>query len=127
MASRQQWWPGRTPVSADDQGEARKGLAGLEVQLLKDGERRGRGKAVAGDIDGLYAIARSCPDTLTGARDKSLVLGGFHYASRVSEPVGLLTGDVALRTRGLIVSVLTGKTKYSVRNASNAASRAAPR
>ncbi|CAM5593605.1 integrase [Streptomyces abikoensis] len=104
-------------VSADDQAAARKALAGLEVQLLKDGERRGRGKAVAGDIDGLYAIARSCPDTLTGARDKSLVLGGFHYASRASEPAGLLTGDVALRPRGLIVSVLTGKTKHSVRNA----------
>ncbi|MCX5410142.1 integrase (plasmid) [Streptomyces sp. NBC_00335] len=104
-------------VSGDDQAEARKALAGLEVQLLQAGERRGRGQAVGADIDGLYAIARSCPDTLTGDRDKALVLTGFHYASRSQDPAGLQSGDVTLHPRGLAIAVLTGKTKHSVRNA----------
>lgn len=73
-------------VSGDDQAEARAALEGLAVQLLQAGERRGRGQAVGGDIDGLYAIARACPDTLTGDRDKALVLTAFHYASRSQDP-----------------------------------------
>lgn len=88
-------------VSGDDQAAARAALEGLAVKLLQAGERRGRGQAVGADIHGLRAIARSCPDTLTGDRDKALVLTGFHYASRSQDPAGLLTG----------------KTKHSVRNA----------
>ncbi|MFD3719885.1 integrase [Streptomyces sp. NPDC058674] len=104
-------------VSGDDQAAARKALAGLEVKLLQAGERRGRGQAVGADIDGLRALARACPDTLAGDRDKALVLTGFHYASRSQDPAGLLTSDVTLHPRGLVVAVLTGKTKHSVRNA----------
>ncbi|MFD8638572.1 integrase, partial [Streptomyces sp. NPDC059656] len=106
-----------TSVSGDDQAEARKALGGLEVKLLQAGERRGRGQAVGADIAGLYAVARSCPDTLAGLRDKALVLTGFHYASRSQDPAGLQNGDVALHPRGLVIAVLTGKTKHSVRNA----------
>ncbi|WP_331763983.1 tyrosine-type recombinase/integrase [Streptomyces anthocyanicus] len=62
-------------------------------------------------------MARACPDTLAGSRDKALVLTGFHYASRAQDPAGLLAGDVALTPRGLVVSVLTGKTKHRVRDA----------
>ncbi|MFF1779872.1 hypothetical protein [Streptomyces virginiae] len=79
-------------VSGDDQAAARKALAGLEVRLLQAGERRGRSQAVGADIDGLYAIARSCPDTLACDRDKALVLTGFHYASRAQDPVMLEGG-----------------------------------
>lgn len=104
-------------VSKDAFAEARTALDGLTVQLLKAGERRGRGKAVAADIDGLLLIARACPPTLTGLRDKALVLTGFNFASRASEPAGLLVGDVTLHPRGMVVSVLTGKTTYSVREA----------
>ncbi|MFE7619037.1 integrase [Streptomyces sp. NPDC057496] len=104
-------------VSGDDQAEARAGLEGLAVKLLQAGERRGRGQAVGGDIDGLRAIARACPGTLTGDRDKALVLTGFNYASRSQDPAGLQTGDITLHSRGLVVAVLTGKTKHSVRNA----------
>jgi hypothetical protein len=74
-------------------------------------------QAVGADTEGLFAVVRSCPETLAGDRDKALVLTGFHYASRSQDPAGLLTGDVTLHPRGLIVSVLTGKTKHSVRNA----------
>ncbi|MGW9241301.1 integrase [[Kitasatospora] papulosa] len=104
-------------VSGDDQAAARTALEGLAVKLLQNGERRGRGQAVGGDIDGLRAIARACPDTLTGDRDKALTLTGFHYAARSQDPAGLLEGDVTLHPRGLVVAVLTGKTKHSVRNA----------
>ncbi|MDP5317388.1 integrase [Streptomyces poriferorum] len=104
-------------VSRDDQAAARKSLEGLAVKLLQNGERRGRGKAVAGDVDGLYAIVQACPDTLAGDRDKALILTGFHYASRAQDPAGLLAGDVTVHPRGLVVSVLTGKTKHSVRDA----------
>ncbi|MGW1226594.1 integrase [Streptomyces sp. NPDC002530] len=104
-------------VSGDAQAEARADLEGLAVKLLQAGERRGRGQAVGADIDGLRAIARACPDTLTGERDKALVLTGFRYASRSQDPAGLLAGDVALHPRGLLIDILTGKTKHSVRTA----------
>ncbi|MFB7191619.1 integrase [Streptomyces sp. NPDC056230] len=104
-------------VSGDDQAEARAALEGLAVKLLQVGERRGRGQAVGGDVEGLRTIARACPDTLAGDRDKALVLTGFHYASRSQDPAGLLAGDLTLHPRGLAVAVLTGKTKYSVRSA----------
>ncbi|MFD0371129.1 integrase [Streptomyces sp. NPDC127114] len=104
-------------VSGDDQAAARKALEDLTLQLLQAGERRGRGQAIGADIDGLYAVARACPNTLTGDRDKALVLTGFHYASRSQDPAGLLAGDVTEHPYGLVVAVLTGKTKHSVRNA----------
>jgi hypothetical protein len=50
-----------------------------------------------------------------GARDKALVLTGFHYALRPQDPAGLLTGDITLHPRGLVIAVLTRKT--STRNA----------
>ncbi|MFH8797660.1 integrase [Streptomyces sp. NPDC017941] len=104
-------------VTRDDQAAARKALEGLAVLLLQDGERRGRGQAAAAEVPGLYRVVRACPDTLAGARDKALILTGFHYASRAQDPAGLLAADVALTPRGLVVSVLTGKTKHSVRDA----------
>ncbi|MEU1711071.1 hypothetical protein ABZ478_38315 [Streptomyces sp. NPDC005706] len=58
--------------------EARAALEGLAVQLLQAGERRGRGQAIGADVDGLRAVARARPDTLTGDRDKALALTGFH-------------------------------------------------
>ncbi|MDP9616437.1 integrase [Streptomyces demainii] len=104
-------------VSKDDQAAARKALDGLTVKLLKDQERRGRGKAHGATAEELYAVVRACPDTLTGHRDRALVLTGLHYAARAQDPAGLLAGDVTVHPRGLVVAVLTGKTKHSVRNA----------
>jgi integrase len=104
-------------VTRDDQAEARKALDGLAVKLLKNKERRGRGKAPAAQVPDLYRVVRACPDTLAGARDKALVLTSFHYAARAQDPAGLLAQDVTLHPRGLIVSILTGKTKHSVRDA----------
>jgi integrase len=104
-------------VSRDDQAQARVTLEAAAVELLKTGERRGRGQAAAAEVPDLYRVVRACPDTLAGARDQALILTGFHYASRAQDPAGLLAGDVTLTPRGLVVSVLTGKTKHSVRDA----------
>ncbi|MFJ3043049.1 MULTISPECIES: site-specific integrase [Streptomyces] len=104
-------------VGRDDQAQARATLEAAAVELLKAGERRGRGQAPAAEVPDLYRVARACPDTLAGARDRALVLTGFHYAARAQDPAGLLAGDVALTPRGLVVSVLTGKTRHSVRDA----------
>ena len=104
-------------VTKDDGAAAREVLDGLTVRLLKAGERRGRGQAAPADLEGLRRIAEACGPTLTGRRDKALVLTNFHYASRASEPAGLLLADVQLQPKGLIVNVLTGKTKHSVRAA----------
>ncbi|WP_309062531.1 hypothetical protein [Streptomyces sp.] len=85
--------------------------------MLQEGERRGRGQAAAAEVPGLHRVVRACPDTLAGARGKALVPTGLHYASRAQDPAGLLLGDVAPTPRGLVVSVLTGRTKHSVRDA----------
>ncbi|MER5514958.1 integrase [Streptomyces sp. NPDC002763] len=79
--------------------------------------RPGAGQAAAAEVADLYRVVRACPDTLAGDRDKALILTSFHYASRSQVPAGLLSGDVALVSRGLVVSVLTGKTKHSARDA----------
>jgi len=106
-------------VSRDDQSEARRSLEGLAVKLLKDKNepRRGRGKAATAQVPDLYRVVRACPDTLAGARDKALILTGFHYAARAQDPAGLLARDVTVHPRGLVISILTGKTKHTVRDA----------
>lgn len=104
-------------VDRNDQAEARARLEGLAVKLLQNKERRGRGKANTAQVPDLYRVVRACPDTLAGARDKALILTGFHYAARAQDPAGLLASDVTLHPRGLVVSIVTGKTKHSVRDA----------
>lgn len=104
-------------VSRDDQAEARRDLEGLTVKLLKNKERRGRGKAHTAQVPDLYRVVRACPNTLAGTRDKALILTSFHYAARAQDPAGLLAQDVTLHPRGMVVSILTGKTKHSVRDA----------
>ncbi|MDX3638279.1 hypothetical protein [Streptomyces sp. MB09-02B] len=81
-------------VTRDDQAAARKALDGLAVRRLQEGERRGRSQAAAAEVPDLYRVVRACPDTLAAARDKALILTGFHYASRAQDPAGLLAGDV---------------------------------
>jgi integrase len=106
----------KVKVSRDAVSEAFTTLDRLEVELLEAKERRGRGQAAAADVDGLFAIFRSCPDTLTGLRDRALMVG-LHFASRASELSGLLAGDITLYPEGMVVSVLTSKNKHSVRDA----------
>lgn len=103
------------PVSKDAHSEARARLEAISTQLAKGGERRGRGKAPAADLNNLHRIAAACDDSPTGLRDLALVLTGFHFASRASEVSGLLLADITIHPRGIKVAVVTGKTKRSVR------------
>jgi integrase len=102
-------------VTHEAHSEARARLEGIATQLAKQGERRGRGKAAAGDLDNLHRIATACDDTPTGRRDLALVLAGFHVASRASEVSGLLLADITIHPRGIKVAIVTGKTRRSVR------------
>ncbi|MFI1866114.1 hypothetical protein [Streptomyces jumonjinensis] len=49
---------------------------------------------------GLYAVARTSPDTLGDDRDKALTFTGFRYASRSQDPAGLLNGGATPHPRG---------------------------
>ncbi|MCF2437063.1 hypothetical protein LV779_35235 [Streptomyces thinghirensis] len=63
-------------------------------------------------------MARTCPDTLAGARDKALVLTDFHYALACSGPAGLLAGDVTLTPRSRSSCRCSpARPKHSVRDA----------
>lgn len=103
------------PATKDAHSEARARLEAIATQLAKAGERRGRGKAPAADLDNLHRISAACDDTPTGRRDLALILTGFHFASRASEISGLLLADITIHPRGIKVAVVTGKTKRSVR------------
>ncbi|MEU1787140.1 tyrosine-type recombinase/integrase [Streptomyces sparsogenes] len=105
------------PAPRDAHAEARARIESIATQLAKSGERRGRGQALAADLDNLHRIAEACDDTLVGRRDLALVLTGFHFASRASEVAGLLLADVTVHPQGLKVAVVTGKTRHSVRTA----------
>lgn len=103
------------PVTKDHHSEARARLEAIATKVAKTGERRGRGKAQAADLESLHLIAGACDDTLTGHRDLALILTGFHFASRASEVSGLLLADITIHPRGIKVAVVTGKTRRSVR------------
>jgi integrase len=104
-------------VSKQAAADARTALDGLVVQLLKSGERRGRGQAPAADTDGIRRTVDACPETLAGARDRALVLIGFSIAARASELADLLACDVEVKPEGLVVHVRTAKTRHSIRDA----------
>nr|WP_234285048.1 integrase [Streptomyces sp. HK1] len=99
--------PGRRPLRPG--GPDRPPPPGRRAARPRQGTHRDRHRA-AGTV-------RACPDTLAGARDKALVLTGFHYAARAQDPAGLLVSDVTEEERGLIIAILTCKTKHSVRAA----------
>ncbi|MFG3046207.1 tyrosine-type recombinase/integrase [Streptomyces sp. NPDC048241] len=103
------------PVTKDAHSEARARLESAATRIAKTGERRGRGKAHAADLDNLHRIADACDDTQTGLRDKALVLTGFHFASRASEVAHLMLVDITSHARGIKVAIVAGKTRRSVR------------
>lgn len=105
---------GHAPTK-DAHSEARARLEAINTKLVKAGERRGRGKAPAADLENLHRIAAACSDDLVGRRDLALILTGFHFASRASEVAGLLVADITVHARGIKVAVVTGKTRRSVR------------
>ncbi|MCW2904524.1 MAG: integrase, partial [Streptosporangiaceae bacterium] len=92
-------------------------------ELLKDYKKqaaatkappRGRGKAPAMQLDALRRIAAACPDTLTGKRDRAVVLLGFSIAARRAELAGLTLRDITPDPKGLLVHVRVSKVEPRV-------------
>jgi integrase len=105
----------RVVINPDDTAAAR--------QLLKDCVRksaelreapRGRGQAAPLLLADLRRISAACPDSLTGIRDRALLLLGFAIAGRRSEVAGLMVRDIADDPNGLVVDVRVSKTKPRV-------------
>ncbi len=68
---------------------------------------RGKAPLLTGDLRKMMA---AIPDTLTGTRDRAILLLGFAGALRRNELVGLDFEDLALAPEGLVVSLNKSKT-----------------
>jgi len=86
-------------------------IKAIERRLAEDGEQRGRGKAEALTITAIRAICAGFPDTLTGLRDRALLLIGFGIAGRRAELAALTVTDIDDDPHGLVVTVRVSKTK----------------
>jgi integrase len=85
-------------------------LKGYRQRLAESGTSRGRGKATMVTLADLNAMSRACPDTLSGLRDRAMLLIGFPIAARCSDLANLLVTDITeIDQRGLEVSVRHGK------------------
>ena len=95
-------------------------LAGLEppinksVKAVMRGVRRKLGTAQKGKAPATAAVvaklARRIPDTLSGKRDKALILIGFAAALRRSELVALTVADVERPPDGIVLHISRSKT-----------------
>jgi site-specific recombinase XerD len=84
------------------------------VTAALKGIRRAKGtapvKKKAATADLVKEMVRRCPDTLTGKRDRALLLLGFAGAFRRSELVALTVNDLAFVDDGLRVTIRKSKT-----------------
>jgi site-specific recombinase XerD len=100
--------------------DARTALNGCRRRLAEAGEQRGRGNAPAMTVKQLRDMCLpranddkrppAFPDTLTGHRDRAIVLMAFAIAGRRSEVANLLVTDIVESDEGLTVTVRFGKT-----------------
>ncbi len=97
--------PAKAPTEA-----ARAALNGYRRRLAEAGEQRGRSKAAVMTVQNPRAMSAACPDTLSGLRDRALVLLSFSIAGRRSEVAGLLVSDIVQADEGLVVTIRFGKT-----------------
>jgi integrase len=85
-------------------------LNGYRQRLAQAGTALGRGKATMVTLADLRAMSRACPDTLSGRRDRAMLLIGFPIAARCSDLANLLVTDItATDSRGLEITVRHGK------------------
>jgi site-specific recombinase XerD len=84
------------------------------VTAALKGIRRAKGvaptKKKAATADLVKEMVRCCPDTLTGKRDRALLLLGFAGAFRRAELVALTVADLAFEADGLRVTIRRSKT-----------------
>lgn len=74
--------------------DARKWVKGWRLHLVRAGAPTGRGQAPYLAVATLREMARACPDTLAGKRDRALILVGFAVGARRGEVAGLDLSDV---------------------------------
>jgi integrase len=91
------------------QARARQALGGYRRRLAEAGVTRGRGQAHPINLSDLRAVADQCPDTLTGRRDRSLLLIGFAIGARSSDLANLQATDLVAYPKGLLATVRHGK------------------
>jgi integrase len=73
---------------------ARDAIKAVARRLSQTGEKRGRGQAPPLAVTQLRRISQGLPDTLTGLRDRALLLVGFPVAARRRETASLRVGDI---------------------------------
>lgn len=102
---------GGVEVSRDDVADAREYSKGLIRQAAEQRQvPRGRGQSAPLLLSDLRKACEACPDTLTGQRDRALLLIAFSIAGRRSEVAGLTVRDVAEVPEGLVITVQVSKT-----------------
>lgn len=91
--------------------KARAELEDFRIRLLKNDEKRGRGKAAPISRGQLLEICHLLPATPWGLRNKAILLIGVAIAARRSELANLLVTDVVDDPdgRGLLVTVRVSK------------------
>ena len=98
-------------VSRDDAAQARKYAKGLTRQAAEQRQApRGRGQAAPLLLADLRKACEARPDTITGIRDRALLLIAFAVAGRRSEVAGLTVRDIVEVQEGLVVTVHISKT-----------------
>lgn len=98
-------------VLRDDVADAREYMKGLTRQAAEQRQApRGRGQAAPLLLADLRKACEACPDTLTGLRDRALLLVAFSIAGRRSEVAGLTVRDVVEVPEGLVIAVHVSKT-----------------
>ena len=84
------------------------------VRTAWDGIRRAKGTRQSGKkpllTDGIREMVDTLPDTLTGLRDRAIILTGFAGCMRRSEVVGLNVEDLSFVKEGMVVLISKSKT-----------------
>lgn len=98
------------PIDPAGPPAANAALEGYRRRLAEAGETRGRGQAHPVDLRAVLAMSQACPDSLSGLRDRAMILIGFYAATRASDQANLLVSDLEVEQTGLVVNVRVGKT-----------------
>lgn len=98
-------------VNPDDVKAAREYLRDLQREAAPVEAKRGRGQSAPLLLEDLRKACAACPDSLTGLRDRALLLLAFSIAGRRSEVAGLRARDIVEDSNGLVVTVRVSKTK----------------
>lgn len=92
--------------------DARKVITAYVRALAEANLKVGRGSAPALTVKHLRQISAALPRTLTGIRDRAMIVVGFGMAARRSEVANLLVEDITVTDDGLSITVRHSKTGH---------------